>query len=767
MPQAKHPPPLHVLWITPLRALAGDTTATLLDAVVGLGLPWSVELRTGDTSAGVKQRQRHRLPTALVTTPESLSLLLSYPEARRSFAHLQTVVVDEWHELLGTKRGVQTELGLARLRAWQPTLQVWGLSATLGNLPQALTALVNPTTVAANHARLISADLHKAIDIDTLIPENIERFPWAGHLGIKLLPEVVAAILQARSTLVFTNTRAQTEIWFQALLDAHPDFAGEIALHHSSLEPALRQEIEARLRDGRLRCVVCTSSLDLGVDFAPVDQVIQIGSPKGVARLLQRAGRSGHQPGATSRVLCVPTHAFELIEFAAAREAATARDLEPRPPLQAPLDVLIQHMVTVALGGGFVADELFDEVRQSYAYRDLTREQWHWALDFVTHGGSALFAYDQYRKVTERGGIYRVTTPEIARFHRMSIGTITADAMIAVKFLSGGTLGRVEETFIARLRVGDTFVFAGRILELVRVKDLTAFVRTAKRSHGLVPRWNGSRMQLSTQLAQAVRHQLDRARTGEFTTPELQAVAPLLEVQARWSRIPGPGELLVEMVKSRDGYHLFAFPLAGRALHEGLSTLLAYRIAQAGPRTLSAFATDYGFELLSTEPFDLDEADWQKLLSTEGLTEDIVACINTTELARRQFRDIARVAGLIFSGYPGSQKSTRQLQTSSGLLFEVLNEFDPDNLLIAQARREVLDQQLDVQRLQTTLEQLAAMTHYLVHTPRLTPFAFPIWADRLRTQVSSEDWTDRVRRMLDSLEDAAPTARQAPHAHHS
>lgn len=749
-------PPLQVLWLTPLRALAADTTATLLDAVVGLGLPWTVELRTGDTTATAKQRQRKLLPSALVTTPESLSLLLSYPESHALFAHLATVVVDEWHELLGTKRGVQTELALARLRHWHPALQVWGLSATLGNLPEARDALIPPTVLGETPARLISADLHKSIDIETLIPANIERFPWAGHLGLKLLPEVVNAIEQAGTTLVFTNTRAQTEIWFQALVDARPDLAGEIALHHGSLEPALRRQIEDRLRDGKLRCVVCTSSLDLGVDFAPVDQVIQIGSPKGVARLLQRAGRSGHRPGARSRILCVPTHAFELIEFAAVREAVANRELEARHPLYAPLDVLVQHMVTVALGGGFEAEALYQEVRQSYAYRDLTRDQWQWALDFITHGGRALRAYEQYRKVTARNGVHRVTTAEIARLHRMSIGTITSDAMLTVKFVTGGALGTVEEGFIARLRPGDTFVFAGRLLELVRVKDLTAFVRSARRSRGIIPRWNGGRMPLSTQLAQAVRRQLEAARHGEFATDEMVAVAPLLSLQQRWSRIPGPNDFLVERMESRDGHHLFAFPLAGRLVHEGLSTLLAYRLTQAAPRTISAFATDYGFELLSTDPFDLDDAGWDRLLTTDRLTEDILACVNTTELARRQFRDVARVAGLIFTGYPGSKKSNRQIQVSSGLLFEVLADFDPDNLLLDQARREVLDQQLDVQRLRATLDQLAAMQRYVITTPRLTPFAFPLWADRLRTQVSSEDWTDRVQRMLDQLEDAAP-----------
>jgi ATP-dependent Lhr-like helicase len=605
-------------------------------------------------------------------------------------------------------------------------------------------------------ARLISADLHKPIQIDTLIPENIERFPWAGHLGLKLLPQVVNAIHQARTTLVFTNTRAQTEIWFQELLEAYPNFAGEIALHHGSLQHEMRHEIETRLRDGRLRCVVCTSSLDLGVDFAPVDQVIQIGSPKGVARLLQRAGRSGHQPGASSRILCVPTHAFELVEFAAVREAITNRELESRQPLIAPLDVLVQHIVTMALGGGFVAEDLLAEIRNTHAYCTLTDTQWQWALDFVTHGGSALRAYEQYRKVTPRNGIHRVTSPEIARFHRMSIGTITADVMLTVKYLTGSSLGSVEESFIARLRPGDHFVFAGRLLELVRVKDLTAYVRTASgKSDGIVPRWNGGRMPLSTKLAAAVRRQLAAAADGLFSQDEMRAVAPILAIQAKWSHIPVPGEFLIEEVKSRDGYHLFTYPLFGRAIHEGLSTLLAYRLTLSEPRTISAFATDYGFELLSTIPFELNESDWEQLLNTDRLLEDILTCVNTTELARRQFRDIARVAGLIFSGYPGSKKSMRQLQTSTGLLYEVFRDFDPDNLLLDQARREVLDQQLDLQQLRATLVELGVMQRVVIATPRLTPFAFPIWADRLRTQVTSETWTERIQRMVLQLEKAA------------
>ncbi len=759
-----HAPPLQVLWLTPLRALATDTTENLLDAVVGLGLPWTVELRTGDTSSSIKQRQRKSLPTALVTTPESLTLMLSYPEARTLFANLRAVVVDEWHELMGSKRGVQTELALARLRRWHPTLQTWGLSATLGNLPAALRVLAPPPSAPNSEkrddARLISADQHKSIVIDTIIPDNIEHFPWAGHLGLKLLPEVVHAINQARTTLVFTSSRAQTEIWFQAILEADLNFAGEIALHHGSIQYELRREIEERLRDGRLRCVVCTSSLDLGVDFSPVDQVIQIGSPKGVARLLQRAGRSGHQPGAQSRVLCVPTHAFDLIEFAAAREAITNRDVESRPALLKPLDLLVLHIVTLALGGGFVAEELLAEIRTTHAYQTLSDVEWQWALDFVTHGGNALRAYEIYRKVTPRNGIHRVTSPQIARYHRMSIGTITSDAMLSVKFVSGASLGTVEESFIARLRPGDHFIFAGRLLEFVRIKDLTAYVRTASakssnEKSGIVPRWNGTRMPLSTQLAAAVRRLLADADDGVISQNEMRAVAPILAIQKKWSRLPIPGEFLVEKAKSRDGFHLFAFPLLGRTLHEGLGTILAYRLTQLEPRTISAFASDYGFELLSSTPFEMDDQLWTQLLSTDHLLKDVLACVNSTELARRQFRDIARVAGLIFSGYPGSKKSMRQLQTSSGLLYEVFRDFDPDNLLLEQAHREVLEQQLDLQQVRATLMDLAELPRVVIETPRLTPFAFPIWADRLRTQVTSEAWTERIQRMVLQLERAA------------
>jgi ATP-dependent Lhr-like helicase len=768
---AMTPEPLRVLWITPLRALAADTANTLRLPVEELGLPWTVELRTGDTSSHVKQRQRNRLPTALVTTPESLSLLLSYAETRQQLRTLRCVVVDEWHELLGSKRGVQTELALAHLRAWTPDLRIWGLSATLGNLEQALAVLLgkeNPQIeqpVIGEHPQsssplLISGAIDKKIVIDTLIPPDIERFPWAGHLGTKLLPAVVDGVGRARTTLIFTNTRAQCELWFQGIVDYvvdHvPELIGAIGLHHGSLDPELRREVEARLRDGRLRCVVCTSSLDLGVDFAPVDQVIQVGSPKGIVRLLQRAGRSGHRPGAASRVLCVPTHAFELVEFAAARDALSRREIEPRSPLEKPLDVLVQHLVTMAVGGGFVEADLVDEVRLTYAYRNLSEDEWRWALDFVTFGSESLRAYEEFAKVSSADGRYRVSSPVVAKRHRMSIGTITSDGMLQVKYQQGSTLGSIEEAFIGRLKPGDVFIFAGRALELALVKEMTAYVRRAKRSSGIVPAWYGGRLPLSSQLADAVRLRLAAADLGIFDTPEMAAVQPLLELQRRWSRLPVPGELLIERTKTRDGHHLFLYPLAGRLVHEGLATLLAYRLSRRAPRTISAYATDYGCELLSPTPIELDEAGWRSVLTTDQLLEDVLACLNQTELARRQFRDIARIAGLVFSGYPGSHKTTRQLQSSSGVIFDVFNTYDPENGLLIQAKREVLDQQLDITRLRQTLAKIEASELVQVTCARLTPLAFPIYAERLRqTQVSSESWEDRIRRMVAGLERAA------------
>jgi ATP-dependent Lhr-like helicase len=754
--------PLRVLWVTPLRALAADTEAALLAPIEDLGLPWTVESRTGDTAPRVRARQSRRLPTALVTTPESLSLLLTRDEAAELFQHLELVVVDEWHELMASKRGVQTELALARLRRWRPGLRTWGLSATLGNLEAARDTLLGITHEGFEKpGRIIRGLVPKALAVDSIIPETMERFPWSGQIGLRLLPEVIRAIEEGQTSLVFTNTRATAELWFQALLAARPDWAGVIALHHGSLDRDTREWVEDGIRDGRLRCVVCTSTLDLGVDFTPVDRVLQVGSPKAVGRLIQRAGRSGHQPGAVSRLTCVPTNALELVDVAAAREALASGAIESRMPVERPLDLLAQHAVTIAVGGGFRPDELLAEVRTTRAYRDLTEAEWRWVMDFVTRGGSALSAYPEYNKVVERDGLHVIRDRGTAMRHRMSIGTIVSEAAMKVRFVRGKTIGTVEENFIARLRPGDVFTFAGRTLKFVRVRDMTAWVRRANELTSVVPHWTGARLALSPELAAAVRGKLDQARQGVFDEPEMEAVRPILELQARWSRLPAPDELLIERVKTREGHHLFFYPVEGRLVHEGLAALFAYRLAQLSPITFTLAANDYGFELLSPDPAKLEEALEAGLVSPDHLLHDIPASLNAAELAKRQFREIARVAGLIFQGYPGNNKSVKQVQASSGLLYDVFARYDPENLLLFQAHREVLEKQLERSRLGRTLERIAGGRVTITDVERPTPLAFALLVDRAREQVSSEKFLDRVKRLITPLERAASSGNGA------
>jgi len=624
----------------------------------------------------------------------------------------------------------------------------------LANLGEAAAALVGPARAA--RARIVRGLATKRIDIATLAPPTIERFPWAGHIGVRLLPEVVRAIEGARSTLVFTNVRSAAEIWYQALLEARPHWAGSIALHHGSLGREVREWVERALREGRLRAVVCTSSLDLGVDFAPVDQVLQIGSPKGVGRLLQRAGRSGHRPGEISRVTVLPTHALELVEAAAARQAAAAGEVEARTPADAPLDVLVQHLVSCALGGGFAPDVLREEVRGTRAYANLSDAHWRFALDFVVHGGASLNAYPEYRRVViGDDGIARVPDPQIARRHRLSIGTIVADASVTVRFANGKALGHVEESFAARLAPGNCFVFAGRVLELVRVREMTAWVKPAPARSAVVPRWMGTRMALSTLLAERTRGLIAAAREGVCDEPELALVRPLLELQARWSALPAASEWLVERIATRDGHYLLFYPFEGRLAHLGLATLMGYRLSRVVPRTFSVTVNDYGFALLSPEPVPIGLRDIGTLLAAAGVEEDILAGLNAAELARRRFREIARVAGLVFQGFPGQAQSSRHLQASSGLIHDVFAEYDPGNPLLAQARREVLDRELEAPRLSAALARLRGSRVVITDPPRPTPFAFTLMVEMFREKLTTEALEARVARMVGELEAAA------------
>jgi ATP-dependent Lhr-like helicase len=744
------PRPLRAVWITPLRALAADTHGALEGCARELGLDWKILRRTGDSGSGERARLARGEADALVTTPESLSLLLSYPDAPERFAALDTVIVDEWHELLGSKRGVLLELALAHLRALRAggavPLRTWGISATIGNLPQALAVLMG----TSGDGTLVQATNARTAHVDSLLPPATTRFPWAGHLGLLQLPQVLEAIGRVRSTLVFTNTRAQAELWHQALSSVWTDDPATLALHHGSLDRGLRSAVEDGLRTGALRCVVATSSLDLGVDFAAVDQVVQVGSPKGVARLLQRAGRSRHRPGEASRVLCVPTHNLELVEIAAVRRAVAQGRLEARVPLAGCLDVLAQHVATLATGAGIDEAAALAQARATHAFRDLSDHDWRATLQLVCSGGASLAGYPDFRKVL-RGddGRLVIASRRAALQHRLSIGTIVGDGQVAVRWLQGGALGQVEESFVARLSPGDRFLFAGRNLELVRMKDLTAWVRSARGKPGGVPRWMGGKMPLSTELAAGV-----QALLAEPDPPEreMALARPMLAAQRAGSHLPRPDELLVEVVQARDGEHLFVYPFAGRHAHEGLAALLAYRLARIAPASFSFAVNDYGLVVGGKALPALDEATVRTLLSPDGLAADLGGSLNLAELARRQFREVARVAGLVFQGLPGRAKSLRQLTASSTLLYDVLAAHEPDHVLLRQAQDEVMRGQLEITRLTAALHAAQARTLRLQRPARLTPFGFPLWAEGIRGQLSSEDWQARVRRMAEQLE---------------
>ena len=752
-------PALSVLWLTPMRALAADTTRALCDPMEALVPTWTIGLRSGDTTSAERSAQDKRLPTVLVTTPESLTLQLARADALDTLAHVQLVIVDEWHELLGNKRGVQVQLALARLRQRRPALMTWALSATLGNLDEALATLVGAPSRDVPAPALVRGDVAKTIVIDTLLPERAERFSWGGHMGLRMLPQVVQAIEESGTTLAFTNTRSQAERWYQALLDARPDWAGVIALHHGSLAREVREWVELGLKSGTLRAVVCTSSLDLGVDFLPVDRVLQIGSAKGIARLLQRAGRSGHAPGRPSRVTLVPTHSLELVEAAAARHAAQAGQVEARHSPHEPLDVLVQHLVTIALGGGFVPAELLAEVRTTTAYRGLAEANWQWCLDFVRQGGPSLATYPDFQRVApDELGVWRVPDARLARRHRVNIGTIVSDASINVQYVQGGPLGSVEESFVARMKPGDCFLFGGRLLELVRIHQMTAYVKKAPAGRGAVPRWNGGRMPLSNTLADAVLRELDAADHGVFDSPEMRCVRPLLEIQRAWSALPTPGTLVAETWKSREGWHLFLYPFAGRQVHLGLASLLAWRAAQPEQATFSIAINDYGLELLSAR-----EIAWAErlpgLLATSdapgALLAQVLASLNATELSRRRFREIARIAGLIFQSHPGERQSNRQLQASAGLYFDVFRKYDPGNRLLAQAESELLSQELDVDQLAAALRRMGEQALRLIALARPSPLAFPLMVERFREKLTNESLTDRIARMVADLEGRA------------
>ena len=741
-------PGIRLLYITPLRALSRDLALAIREPITEMRWPLRVGIRNGDSSSSERSKQLKSPPQILVTTPESLTLLLSNSKAEELFRHLDTVVLDEWHELMGSKRGTQTELCLSWLRQQRPSLQTWAISATIGNLAQAARHALgtdgDPVIIGGAPARVT--------EIRSLLPETIDGFPWAGHLGLRMYEDLVAAMNPGISTLLFTNTRNQSERWFQCLRFACPEMEGALALHHSAIDRSEREAIEASVKAGTIRWVVCTSSLDLGVDFQPVEQVVQIGSPKNLARLLQRAGRSAHLPGGTSQVLFMPTNALELLELSAVRRGLEDGLVEQRKPPNAPLDVLLQHLTSLACGAGFHPEETLRAVRSSAAFSNLAEEDWDWCLRFLEHGGDCLAAYPRYRKLEWDEAVqrFRVRDSAIARLHRLNIGTITAAPAITVRFVRGAVLGHVEETFIGQLKPKDVFFFSGRQLEFVRLRDMTAYVKVSNRKSRTVPAWAGGQMALSDLLTHHLRLEVDRASRGELDTPELQALTPLFERQQDLSVLPRIGQLLIETCRTREGTHLYAYPFEGRFVHEGIGFLWASRLTQLERGTITVSVNDYGFELLAPKTYpmaELLEDHSDLLLNTDHLERDLEAALNLSELQRRRFRAIAQVAGLMHRGFPGSGKSTGQLQISASLLFDVFERHEPQNRLLLQARREVLDEQLELSRLEAALQRAAQQEWLHVATPRPGPLAFPLLVERLNNRMSNETVLERIQRM--------------------
>ena len=744
---------LKFLWILPLRALAKDIQSAMQKSATDFGLDWRIETRTGDTSTKDRQKQKTSPPDCLITTPESLHLLMSQKNSAGYFKNLEAIIVDEWHELLGTKRGVQVELALTVLKEInQAKIRIWAISATIGNLMEARDVLLGDM---ADQGDFIKATIEKEIHIESILPDEVEKYPWAGHLGIKLIDKVIPIIQNNKTTLIFTNTRSQTEIWYQKLLEKAPELAGAIAMHHGSLSNPIRNWVEEALHSGQLKVVVCTSSLDLGVDFRPVDTIIQVGGPKGVSRFAQRAGRSGHRPGEISKIYFLPTHSLELIEGAALRLAIAEKKFEARVPIQNAFDVLLQFLVTLAVGEGFLPEQLKLQIKATYCFEKMKDEEWEWLIDFIKMGGKSLSAYDEYHKVIEENGYLKVVNKGIAMRHRLSIGTIVSDQLLSVKFIKGGHLGTIEEHFISKLKPGDVFWFSGRNLEFVRMKDMTVQVKLSKKKTGLIPQWLGGRMPLSSQLAFSIRQKLDDFNHGIIEDIEIEKINPLLQRQQQTSIIPGKNELLIETLVSKEGFHIYIYPFEGRFVHEVLAGLVAFRISVSQPISFSIAMNDYGFELLTDEVFDMEEALANDLFSPNKLEDDIMSGLNETEMAKRRFRDIAAISGLIFKGFPGKNRKDKHLQATSSIMYGVFTAYESDNLLLQQAHNEVLQQQMEKDRLTAAITRINQQKIVLKKLNKPSPFSFPIMVDRLnREKFSTETLEERVAKIQAQLENS-------------
>lgn len=744
---------LQGIWVTPLRALSYEIYQALEYANQSMGLGLQVALRNGDTPIKERQQQQKNSPQILVTTPESLHLLLAAKGYSQRLEHLKMIVVDEWHDLMGSKRGVMVELALSRLKSLSAAVNIWGISATLKDDSLALKVLSGSQ---AKKEKWISirADLYKEIKIVSIIPKIMERFPWRGHLGIHLIDQVIEVIHRHQTVLLFTNTRSQCEIWYQKILEKAPEFAGEIAMHHSSIDRQTRAWVENAIRNESLRAVVCTSSLDLGVDFAPVEAIIQIGGPKGIARFMQRAGRSGHQPGATSLVYFVPTHAIELIESAALRKAIEINAIENPVPYLLCYDVLIQYCCTLAVSEGYKEAALYEEVKTTHCFQALTLEAWKWIQNFLVHGSQSLSTYDEYKKVVRNEAqLMVIENRGLAMRHRLQIGTIVSDAALQVVFQSGGFIGSVEEWFASQLKVGDIFTFAGKTLEFIRLKELKVVVRRSSQKASKVPSWMGGRLSFTSEMSDLLKDALQQAhQQPNNQEEELKALEPIFERQKKESFVPKAHEFLVEVFHTREGFHHIFYPFEGRFIHEAIANLLAYRISLMNPISCTLAYNDYGFEILAEQPIDISLLWDNNLWDSRFIYEDLYNSLNITEMSRRTFRDIAVISQLVFTGYPNKSIKTKHLQSSSQLLFEVFKSHEPDHLLYLQAKRETLEHKLEEGRLIRVLNRIANTEPLVAHCSLPTPFSFPIITDRLREKLSNESLADRIRKMTAKLE---------------
>ena len=744
------PKGLHSLWITPLRALGVEIQNATQKMISDINPELQVGLRTADTPQSQRTKLLKTPPFGLVTTPESVHVLLGNKEHQKYFKQLRVVVVDEWHELLGSKRGVQVELALVYLRSIIPNLRVWGISATLGNKELAREILLGPT----DNFTVVEAKIQKKIRVHSLLPKTMERFPWRGHLGTQLLPQVLKIIEKNKSTLIFTNTRAQCEIWFHRLLDEAPNLAGSIAMHHGSIDKKIRLWVEESLRNEALKVVVCTSSLDLGVDFSPVENCIQIGSPKGIGRFIQRAGRSGHQPKAESSIYFLPTHAMELIESVALQNGIKTQQIEDRIPYLNCYDVLIQFLMTLAVGAGFEPKKIYAAVTSSFCFQALDQERWQWILNFLIRGSQSLQQYDEYKKlIPDENGLLKAANKNITLRHRLSMGTIVSGNDLKIRYRKGGYLGSIEEWFISKLKPGDTFAFSGKILELIRIHKMEVIVKKSKIKQAKIPAWMGGRMSFSAHLSDLLKKALFEDQNK--TTREFQSLVPVFEQQKKESMVPKPDELLIERFETKEGVHTLFYPFEGYAIHEAMANLMAYRISLISPISFSMSFNDYGFELLSDQAFSPEAFLDNDLFTPEYLFDDLAKSINISEMARRRFRDIALISGLVFQGYPNKPVKSKHLQSGSQLFFEVFKDYEPDNLLYQQAVEETFDHGMERGRMQLVFEELEQKTIVWKNCSQPTPFSFPLITDRIRSKLSSETVEDRIKKMYLKLEKAA------------